>query len=561
MDMLTYNAVENLQGVVRNYIAGQDMSIKDVGYVNNGTVYKNKDYSPETNVFSDSGGASAVFQIDSTRFLCLSCLGNSAGIAARVLSVNTDSLAVTAGTSYTAVGSSNPCSNPYLFQMDASTYVACWTNTNNNCGYAIMLNVSGTTVTLRKTPIQATTITLAPTPITFCQLNATTYMAHSYNTTDAASKGWVRVFTTNGFEFNVGSDFQYTSNCAAWGTIYVIDENHVLACGGNYNVTNGSTMTATVLSITGLNVTAGSTLSIGSMSSMSDYYICSYAYKVNASTFIVNFNGYVVVLTLNGTTITAGAALLTVSMPQPFKNILYIPAIGQYVGIAMYSSNVIIVHMRLSGTNITLAASSTSISDSTFENVSSLIFATTDDSSTKCLFCAVPYYGAVNPGLYCYLYDVSNNTILSTMIYFKTAYISSDTNSLNIFLLNSTALFGSFPLGNFGNCSFIATFHDYFEGSSRRNHGVVLNSAHKGETVQLLCQGISKGALSGLSAGAYYVNKLGALYDYSLVNDSQIVPSFSAKADLEADIKQAYAVALDDDELLILEPFNKRGVL
>ncbi|MGA2172516.1 MAG: hypothetical protein ABSG82_05820 [Sedimentisphaerales bacterium] len=94
---------------------------------------------------SGAGQYPALAQIDATHYLCAYMRGGPLGYAV-VLTVNTSTWAITAGTSYSLETPAASGQYHDLAQIDSTHYLCAYTGASNR-GYAVVLTVSGTTIT------------------------------------------------------------------------------------------------------------------------------------------------------------------------------------------------------------------------------------------------------------------------------------------------------------------------------------------------------------------------------------------------------------------------------
>ncbi len=192
--------------------------------------------------------------------------------------------------------------------LEPNKVLVVYTGTDNEYGYATLLTVSGTTVTVGTTK-QITTIKATHMKAILIDTNKVLAV---YTQTDSYLNGCAVVLTVSGTDITIGSILVFDTGKAEHFSIDKIEKNKVLVGYRQYNNTDGTTARAIVLSVSGTTVSAGSSIILDTASAISDFSVSMV--DTNKAFLLyehdTNDQSKAVVLAISGMTITAGSTVV-----------------------------------------------------------------------------------------------------------------------------------------------------------------------------------------------------------------------------------------------------------
>ena len=272
-----------INGIVESYLvaAGENISAGDfVSFVNEeaSEIVKNKVQSP-------SAGTASVFESASTYY-----------ISATVLS-------------------------------QTNVLVAYQDSGNSSYGTAVVLTISGTTITVG-TPIVFDTV--FTTSVSAAVLSQTS-VAVAYRKGDGTNYGKAVVLTISGTTITAGTPVAFSSANAQYISALALSQTKVLVA---YNdVGNSNYGTAVILTISGTTITVGTAVVFESASSQYISAVVLSATGVLVAYYDGGNSGYgtAVVLTISGTTITVGTPIVFESASSQFMSAVAISAKSVFI--------------------------------------------------------------------------------------------------------------------------------------------------------------------------------------------------------------------------------------
>jgi hypothetical protein len=419
------------------------------------------------------------------------------------------------------------------------------------------------------------------------------------NSTVNSATAWVVTMTTDGSAPIVGTSITLSSSVAGvspYMTACKLDSTHVVVAGIAATSTS-ATINAIVLTISGTTITQGAVISTGgtinTSGSLSAFTLCT----VDASRAVLlctmSSSCMGIVLSISGATITAGPTntLCANVAPESYYDCTTLLDATHIMYTTSNGGNDSYGVIQVTGTTIASALNPIPLNTHNKMGMSickldstHVIIGNTTSKTISVLTLDANNYGVIATGVVCNV-GVAPASIVP--IDYNHYLINDYNNGVQIAILNGTSLSVGNPnaitsAGSAGTGTYCTTVMDnahalmscggYVQtlfiihdtvNDYAFNYGIAMNNVNAGDTLSVLISGSSNAIYTGLTVGERYYNYNGNLvvggYPKHLVYFSATVAGNNIEMDNTANYP--YAIAIDMNEIQILEPLNSRGVI